>query len=112
MKKFIYLSHPYGGKLENRIKARRLAQIYRELFDAEGHTDWIIVNPLEELRDLEGKMSEVEILHKAVNLMHSCDEVLFAPGWLESNGCLYEHESIKHSYPPIPYHHIPKEMVA
>ena len=47
MKKRIYLSHPYGGFLENREKAAALAKMYREIWDAEGKTDWELVNPIE-----------------------------------------------------------------
>ena len=60
----VYLSHPYGGKVENRIKAAVLAKWYREQWASEGRTDWELVNPLDELRDLNGKLSETEILQR------------------------------------------------
>ena len=105
----IYLSHPYGGKLENRIKAARLARVYREIWDAEGKEDFEIVNPLEELRGLAGKKTEEEILQEAIKLMKTCDAVFFAPGWQASNGCLKEHAAaLLH----MPMYHIPSGLVA
>jgi hypothetical protein len=89
----VYLSHPFGGKNENRIKAAWLAKWYREQWEQEGRSDWELVNPLDELRELDGKISEPEILQKAVDLMFSCDMVIFAPGWVHSHGCLYEHDA-------------------
>jgi len=91
MRKRFYLSHPYGGKAENKIKAAQIAQLYRELWDAEGKTDWEIVNPLEYFEPLEGFVDDDTILRMAKNLMKTCKAVLFAPGWKRSRGCRYEH---------------------
>ena len=88
--KRIYLSHPYGGNEENREKAACLAKFYRELWAAEGKTDWVLVNPLEELENMKGVDDETA-LFAAVALMNSCDAVLFADGWQKSRGCRYEH---------------------
>ena len=97
----VYLSHPFGGKIENRIKAAWLAKWYREQWEKEGRSDWELVNPLEELRGLAGKMSETEILHEAVNLMFTCNMVIFAPDWVHSHGCLYEHDAALQGRLPI-----------
>lgn len=96
MKKRIYLSHPYGGFLVNREKAAALAKMYRAIWDAEGKTDWELVNPIEYFAPLAG-LHENTILELAVNLMKTCDGVLFAPGWKKSRGCRYEHWKARHA---------------
>ena len=90
MMKRIYLSHPYGGNEENREKAACLAKFYRDIWAAEGKTDWVLVNPLEELEHMKGVDDETA-LFAAVALMNSCDIILFADGWKKSRGCRYEH---------------------
>lgn len=91
----IYLSHPYGGKEENREKAAAIAKMYREIWAAEGKTDWILINPLEYLEPLSEGVPEWQMLKLAVNLLKSCDAVLFAPGWKHSRGCRLEHFAAK-----------------
>lgn len=95
MRKRFYLSHPYGGKAENKIKAAQIAQLYREIWDAEGHEDWELLNPLEYLKDFQD-LDEDTILRMAVNIMGTCDGVIFAPGWKRSRGCRYEHWRVQH----------------
>ena len=98
MKKRIYLSHPYGGFLENREKAAALAAFYRAVWDAEGKTDWEIINPLEYFAPVaEEGVDDETILMMAVALMQDCDGVLFAPGWKRSRGCRYEHWKARHA---------------
>jgi hypothetical protein len=99
MKTRIYLSHPYGGFRENRERAAALAKMYREIWDAEGKTDWELVNPLEYFAPLaEDGVDDETILMLAVALMQDCDGVLFAPGWKRSRGCRYEHFRLRHSH--------------
>jgi len=98
MKIRIYLSHPYGGLQENREKAAALAAFYRAIWDAEGNTDWEIVNPIEYFAPLaEDGVDDETILLMAVALMNDCDGVLFAPGWKKSRGCRYEHFRARHA---------------
>jgi hypothetical protein len=99
MKKRIYLSHPFGGQEENREKAAALAAFYRAVWDADGMTDWEIVNPLEYFAPLAADgVDDETILLMAVALMQDCDGVLFAPGWKHSRGCRYEHFRLRHSH--------------
>lgn len=88
----IYLSHPYGGKEENRERAAAIAKMYREFWAAEGK-DYEIINPLEYLEPFD--LPEWLMLHLAVNLLKTCDAVLFAPGWKKSRGCRLEHFAAK-----------------
>jgi hypothetical protein len=98
MRKRIYLSHPFGGQEENREKAAALAAFYRAVWDAEGMTDWEIVNPLEYFAPLAADgVDDETILLMAVALMQDCDGVLFAPGWKKSRGCRYEHFRARHA---------------
>ena len=90
----IYLSHPYWGKEENREKAAAIAKFYREVWQAEGR-DYEIVNPLEYLEPLSDGVPEYTLLKLAVNLLKSCDAVLFADGWKHSRGCRLEHFAAK-----------------
>ena len=90
MKKRIYLSHPYAGRPENIEKAASLAKLYEELWRREGECDLVIINPLEYFKNFQD-FDDYTILRMAVNLMKSCDAVLFAPGWKRSRGCRYEH---------------------
>ena len=67
MKKRIYLSHPYGGFLENRENAAALAKMYREIWDAEGMTDWEIVNPIEYFAPLAEEGVDDETILKSMS---------------------------------------------
>lgn len=91
----IYLSHPFGGKEENRERAAAIAKFYREVWAAEGKTDWVLINPLEYLEPLSEGVPEWQMLKLAVNLLNSCDAVLFADGWKHSRGCRLEHFAAK-----------------
>lgn len=112
MKKRIYLSHPYGGKEENRQKAAQIAQLYRQIWAAEGKTDWEIIDPLAYFEPFTG-LPEDTILDMAVTLMDTCDGVLFAPRWRKSRGCRYEHWRARRSKGRIHYFQaeIPEEVV-
>ena len=69
-----------------------------EIWDAEGKTDWEIVNPIEYFAPLaEEGVDDETILILAVALMKDCDGVLFAPGWKRSRGCRYEHFRARHA---------------
>lgn len=94
MMKRIYLSHPYNHKDENRVKAERLTEIYNRLWKDEGK-DMEIVNPLEYFKAFDD-LPDDTVLRMAVNLMCTCDGVLFAPGWKRSRGCRYEHWIARH----------------
>jgi hypothetical protein len=75
-----------------------VAAFYRAVWDAEGMTDWEIVNPLEYFAPLaEDGVDDETILMMAVALMNDCDGVLFAPGWKKSRGCRYEHFKARHA---------------
>ena len=86
----VYLSHPYGGKLINKLHAEGIAKLYREIWAAEG-VDHEIVNPLVELEGEAEKNTEPQMLALAVDLMRQCKAVIFAPGWKKSPGCRMEH---------------------
>ena len=90
----IYLSHPYGGKEENRERAAAIAKFYRELWAAEGK-NYELIDPLAYLAPLSEGFQEWQILKLAVNLLKSCDAVLFADGWKHSRGCRLEHFAAK-----------------
>lgn len=102
--KRIYLSHPYGGNKKNREAAAAVARMYREIWDAEGKTDWEIVNPLEYFAAMEADgVDDETILHMAVVLMKDCDGILWAPGWRKSRGCRYEHWKARHAEGAVRY---------
>lgn len=86
----VYLSHPYGRKLENKLHAEGIAKIYRELWADEGINNEII-NPLVALEEEAPKNTEPQMLALAIDLMRQCDAVVFAPGWKNSPGCRLEH---------------------
>lgn len=90
----IYLSHPFGGKEENRERAAAIAKFYRDVWAAEGK-DYELINPLEYLEPLSEGVPERQMLKLAVNLLNSCDAVLFADGWRKSRGCRLEHFAAK-----------------
>ena len=104
----IYLSHPYGGSKENKKLARRIAKWHRKTWEHEGR-DFELVNPLDDLGGQREGNTEDQMLALAVDLMRSCDMVLFAPGWKKSRGCRYEHYI---AYAEgMAYGHIPDELV-
>ena len=106
-----YLSHPFGGKEENRAKAAQIVRVYRHIWDREGLKNWEIVNPLALFEPFTG-LPEDTILDMAVALMKGCDGVLFAPGWRKSRGCRYEHWRARRSKGRIRYFQaeIPEEV--
>lgn len=113
MKKRIYLSHPYGGREENREKAAALAAFYRAIWDAEGKFDWVIVDPLSYFEQMERDgVDDETILAMAVALMLDCDGVLYAPGWKKSRGCRYECLRARKTKKPVRYFQaeIPEEV--
>ena len=115
MMKKIYLSHPYQGREENREKAAALAAFYRAVWDAEGKSDWVLVDPLSYFEPLERDgVDDETILMMAVALMQDCDGVLFAPGWRKSRGCRYEHFRLRHAKGLVKYfkEEIPEEVEA
>lgn len=109
----IYLSHPFGGKEENRERAAAIAQFYREMWDSEGKENWEIINPLAYFEPFTG-IPEDTILSMAATLMDTCDGVLFAPGWRRSRGCRYEHWRARRSKGRVHYYQaeIPEEVLA
>ncbi len=97
----VYLSHPFGGKEENRTDAARIANGLKSVWKYDG-VEAEVVNPLEVLKEHTGKLSEDRILKLAVGLMQGCDGVIFAPGWRRSRGCRYEHMAARrHGLPRI-----------
>ena len=92
--KRVYLSHPYGKKPVNIERSKRLAEWYTDAWSEEGR-DYEIVNPLTYLAPLSKGFDEWTMLKLAINLMRSCDVVLFAPGWKKSRGCRLEHMASK-----------------
>lgn len=85
--KLIYISHPYtGNEIENKKKA---ARIQRKLQEADIHNCYI--NPLSAFEALDG-MSYTTILNCCLKLLQKCDEMIVAPGWEESRGCMCECE--------------------
>lgn len=89
--KRVYLSHPYGGKAENREAACAVAAMYRYIWEQDG-VDAVIVNPLELLAGCDGLLDDQHILNAAIDLMLGCDAVIFCAGWRQSNGCKEEYE--------------------
>ena len=88
--KRIYLSHPYGGKAENREKAAALARMYREIWRHEGK-NFELINPLEIFENVPTSVSDEVVLNAAIELLKGCDAVIFCDGWEKSHGCCMEH---------------------
>ncbi len=86
----VYLSHPYGGSLINKLHSMGIAKLYQEIWAAEG-ADHEIINPLVELEKESERNTEPQMLALAIDLMRKCDAVMFAPGWKKSSGCRMEH---------------------
>ena len=104
----VYLVHPFEGKAVNRLRAAWLTKFYQEQWAAEGKTDWEIINPIEELKDLT--CGETERLLIARDLLYKCDAVLFAPGWVHSHECIYLHDAASASAEYMMIFHLPSEL--
>ncbi len=92
----IYLSHPFGGREENRERARAIQMFYEDIWAQERSDDdefVELVNPLELLAGCAGHLDEDAITDAAVALMLSCDAVILCPGWEYSVGCTREFEA-------------------
>lgn len=98
----VYLSHPYGGKAENKEHAEKVAALYRRIWKDEGVENELI-NPLKALEEEAPKNTEPQMLALAIDLMRQCDAVIFAPGWKNSHGCRLEHMTAFADGMPIHY---------
>lgn len=84
----VYVSHPYGGKEENKEAAAALTQkLQLDYEDA----DVAFYSPIHAIQT--GSYNSVDYekgLAMALELMLRCDVLLLAPSWRESLGCHVE----------------------
>lgn len=84
----IYISHPYGGKEENK---EHVETIIKQL--VWEHPNHLFISPIHALgflyRDVEYKVG----LNWCLELLDMCDEMWVFGDYLESKGCV---EEIKH----------------
>jgi hypothetical protein len=88
--KFVYVSHPFGGKEENREKADRL--IHNLVCSLP---DVVYLSPIHAMRrpyHEKGTVGYDWELQCAMELMRRCDIVYFADGWQHSTGCRMERQ--------------------
>lgn len=114
----IYVSHPYGGKEENKKAA---AKIVDELRTGKNSTQKhrlitiltpdsdpcfglvragiksnslmgeTFVSPIHQLGAMYDDMSYIQGLNQCLELLNKCDSIFLCDGWKESKGCISEY---------------------
>jgi hypothetical protein len=91
----IYVSHPYGGKEENKIKVE---DIVRTL--AINHSENTYVSPIHTFGFLYNVVSYEAGLEYCFNLLDVCDKMLVFGDYASSRGCTAEILYCQEHYKP------------
>ena len=88
----IYISHPYTGKeKKNRKTAETIAM---EL--SQKYPSIVFVNPLNAMQHLKDTdISYDTVLEQCKMLLSKCDGIIMAGDWMNSKGCMIEHDFAK-----------------
>ncbi len=81
----IYISHPYGGKEENKLKVEA---IIKEL--AVNHPDNTYISPIHTFGFMYDSVDYETGLQMCLNLLETCDKMLVFGDWKQSRGCTAE----------------------
>lgn len=83
--RFIYISHPFGGKQENKDKVEA---VIRQLIKDDPEN--IYISPIHAFGYLYNDIPYDRGLELCGELLIRCDAAIFCDGWEESKGCRYE----------------------
>lgn len=81
----IYVSHPYGGLQENKIKVE---QIIRKL--ALEDSENVYISPIHTFGFMYSDVAYSVGLNWCIKLLGRCDKMIVFGNWDESEGCLLE----------------------
>ena len=85
----IYVSHPYGGKQENKDKVE---EIVRKLIKL--HPENIYISPIHTFGYLYNEVDYEYGMKMCLRLLDKCDKIILCKEWTTSKGCCMElHES-------------------
>lgn len=99
--KFIYLSHPYGGKVENLKSCNDYFKALQpELYKTQGK---VLISPLHACGCLYKDMDYTSGLNLSIEYLKLCEEMWVCPGWEDSIGCTQEIAYCMEHNVPIKY---------
>lgn len=95
--RIVYISHPYGGKRENR---HAVANLFREL--QEQHPDVLFLSPIHAFAPIYHTVSYEDGLNRCLWLLDQCSEMWVFGDYKNSVGCTAEIEYCRKNN--IPFH--------
>ena len=86
--KTIYISHPYGGKWLNKVKA---GKIIRKL--QAKYPFYVFVSPIHNFSFANYKKTDYDLgMDWCLGLLSKCDEMWLCGDWKSSKGCRLEYD--------------------
>lgn len=81
----VYISHPYGGKIENMQKVECIInQLIKE------NPNYIYISPIHCFGFIYDVVSYAQGLEMCLSLLEQCDKMLVFGDWKNSRGCTAE----------------------
>ena len=84
-KKVIYVSHPYGGKEENKAAIENIIKEF-----VKEYPYYTFVSPIHCFGFMYDKLPYQQGLDMCINLLEKCDEMWLCGDFLDSRGCRAE----------------------
>ena len=81
----VYVSHPYGGKQENEVKADVIVRALQIVYPTV-----CFVSPIHAIRCLYSRTDYIQGLDYCLELLWRCDGIVMCGNWQESIGCVTE----------------------
>lgn len=94
--RIVYISHPYGGKRENR---RTVADLFRKL--QERHPDILFLSSIHAFAPIYQTVSYEDGLNRCLWLLDQCTEMWVFGDYKNSVGCKAEIEYCRENYIPF-----------
>jgi hypothetical protein len=92
----IYISHPYGGKEENKAKIEQIIKVYSQRYNGE-----VFISPVHSFGFLYDCLDYERGMELCLELLDRCDSMLVFGDYESSRGCGIEIQFAKDNN--IPY---------
>lgn len=86
-KRLFYVSHPYGGKKENKEAVQSIIDSLKDAFDDS--VDFI--SPIHVLGPLYHTIPYIDGLNLCLSLLDQCECIVLCGDWQHSRGCMAEY---------------------
>lgn len=85
MKKLVYISHPYGGNIEN---AKNIENIVKKIYESDRiYAEYCIVSPVHAFGFMYDAMDYDKGIGICLDMLGKCDLMLVFGNWESSRGC-------------------------